>query len=102
MVKFWENPIGLGVSSFKTALPQRLQREDLPSLLERVKRSDEQEVKSIYKHYSRNYLEALEKYKDKPNHWKQLSEAHKVALSLHEVEAGLKLADLKSHAKGSL
>ncbi|KAI3831994.1 hypothetical protein MKX03_006368 [Papaver bracteatum] len=60
--------IGEGVSIFKSALLGRLERDDLPSLMGRVKRSDEEEIKSILKHYSRNYLEALEKYKDKPNH----------------------------------
>ncbi|XP_011649402.2 callose synthase 5 [Cucumis sativus] len=51
---------GRGVRQFKTALSQRLERDNASSLASRVKETDATEIEAFYQQYYNNYLTALE------------------------------------------
>ncbi|CAL0326298.1 unnamed protein product [Lupinus luteus] len=73
---------GRGVRQFKTALLQRLERENDTTLAGRVK-SDAREMQSFYQHYYRKYIEALQNAADKDR--AQLTKAYQTAAVLFEV-----------------
>ncbi|OVA03160.1 Glycosyl transferase [Macleaya cordata] len=75
---------GRGVRQFKTALLQRLERENDPTLMGRVKKSDAREMQSYYQHYYKKYIEALQKAADKADR-AQLTKAYQTAAVLFEV-----------------
>ncbi|RZC84846.1 hypothetical protein C5167_047628 [Papaver somniferum] len=94
---------GRGVSSYKSALLQRLEREDIPTLTGRVKKTDAREIKSFYKQYHRNFMEALQKADDKDDLtelrkvWQTVGVLYEVCKSVNlkhavQVADGLKLA----------
>ncbi|XP_050944379.1 callose synthase 1 isoform X4 [Cucumis melo] len=73
---------GRGVSQFKTALLQRLERENVTTLAERQK-SDAREMQSFYRHYYNKYIKALNEA-DKADR-AQLTKVYKTAAILFEV-----------------
>ncbi|KAE8718759.1 Callose synthase 4 [Hibiscus syriacus] len=75
---------GRGVRQFKTALLQRLERENDPTLQGRVKTSDAREMQSFYQHYYKKYIEALTNAADKADR-AQLTKAYQTANVLFEV-----------------
>ncbi|TYJ21863.1 hypothetical protein E1A91_A08G090700v1 [Gossypium mustelinum] len=75
---------GRGVRQFKTALLQRLERENDPTLQGRVKKSDAREMQSFYQHYYKKYIEALTNAADKADR-AQLTKAYQTANVLFEV-----------------
>ncbi|KAG1359508.1 putative Callose synthase 3 [Cocos nucifera] len=75
---------GRGVRQFKTALLQRLERENDPTLKGRVKQSDAREMQSFYQHYYRKYIQALQNAADKADR-AQLTKAYQTAAVLFEV-----------------
>ncbi|KAJ9153387.1 hypothetical protein P3X46_026832 [Hevea brasiliensis] len=75
---------GRGVRQFKTALLQRLERENDPTLKGRVKRSDAREMQSFYQHYYKKYIQALQNAADKADR-AQLTKAYQTANVLFEV-----------------
>ncbi|KAK1390765.1 1,3-beta-glucan synthase [Heracleum sosnowskyi] len=75
---------GRGVRQFKTALLQRLERENDPTLMGRVKKSDAREMQSFYQHYYKKYIQALQNAADKADR-EQLTKAYKTANVLFEV-----------------
>ncbi|KAL8241406.1 hypothetical protein R6Q59_014760 [Mikania micrantha] len=75
---------GRDVRQFKTALLQRLERDNDPSLMRRVKKSDALEMKSFYKHYYSKYIQALQNADNKADH-AQLTKAYQTASVLFEV-----------------
>ncbi|KAG5227575.1 callose synthase [Salix suchowensis] len=76
---------GRGVRQFKTALLQRLERENDPTLRGRVKKSDSREMQSFYQHYTKNtskhYIMLLIKLTGNA----QLTKAYQTANVLFEV-----------------
>uniref|UniRef100_A0A7N0T997 1,3-beta-glucan synthase n=1 Tax=Kalanchoe fedtschenkoi TaxID=63787 RepID=A0A7N0T997_KALFE len=78
------NSSGRGVRQFKTALLQRLERENDPTLMGRVKRSDAREMQSFYQHYYKKYIQALQRTADKADR-AQLTKAYQTANVLFEV-----------------
>ncbi|ONK73450.1 uncharacterized protein A4U43_C04F31620 [Asparagus officinalis] len=75
---------GRGVRQFKTALLQRLERENDPTLMGRVKKSDAREMQSFYQHYYKKYIQALQNAADKADR-AQLTKAYQTAAVLFEV-----------------
>lgn len=75
---------GRGVRQFKTALLQRLERENDPTLKGRVKQSDAREMQSFYQLYYKKYIQALQKVADKADR-AQLTKAYQTAAVLFEV-----------------
>ncbi|KAA8528138.1 hypothetical protein F0562_035611 [Nyssa sinensis] len=75
---------GRGVRQFKTALLQRLERENDPTLMGRVKKSDAREMQSFYQHYYKRYIQALQNSTDKADR-AQLTKAYQTANVLFEV-----------------
>ncbi|XAR60428.1 1,3-beta-glucan synthase [Bertholletia excelsa] len=75
---------GRGVRQFKTALLQRLERENDPTLMGRVKKSDAREMQSFYQHYYKKYIQALHNAADKADR-AQLTKAYQTANVLFEV-----------------
>ncbi|GKV12590.1 hypothetical protein SLEP1_g23715 [Rubroshorea leprosula] len=78
------NTSGRGVHQFKTALLQRLERENDPTLMGRVKKSDAREMQDFYQQYYRKYIQALQNAVDKADR-AQLSKAYQTANVLFEV-----------------
>ncbi|KAK9273438.1 hypothetical protein L1049_018248 [Liquidambar formosana] len=68
---------GRGVRQFKTALLQRLERDNDLTLMGRVKKSDALEMQSFYQHYYKKYTQALQNA--------QLTKAYQTANALFEV-----------------
>ncbi|XP_026413882.1 callose synthase 3-like isoform X3 [Papaver somniferum] len=97
---------GRGVRQFKTALLQRLERENDPTLMGRVKKSDAREMQSFYQQYYKKYIEALQKAADKADR-AQLTKAYQTAAVLFEVLKAVNLtqavevddAILEAHTK---
>ncbi|KAK9061500.1 hypothetical protein SSX86_018682 [Deinandra increscens subsp. villosa] len=75
---------GRGVRQFKTALLQRLERENDPTLIGRMKKSDAREMQSFYRHYYAKYIQALQSAADKADR-AQLTKAYQTANVLFEV-----------------
>ncbi|GAV68223.1 hypothetical protein CFOL_v3_11726, partial [Cephalotus follicularis] len=75
---------GRGVRQFKTALLQRQERENDPTLMGRVKKSDAREMQSFYQHYYKKYIQALQNTADKLDR-AQLTKAYQTANVLFEV-----------------
>ncbi|KAL3616027.1 Callose synthase 3 [Castilleja foliolosa] len=75
---------GRGVRQFKTALLQRLERENDPTLMGRVKNSDGREMQSFYQHYYKKYIQTLQNTADKADR-AQLTKANQTANVLFEV-----------------
>ncbi|XP_020963948.1 callose synthase 2 [Arachis ipaensis] len=73
---------GRGVRQFKTALLQRLERENDTTLQGRVK-SDAREMQNFYQHYYKKYIQALQNAADKDR--AQLTKAYQTAAVLFEV-----------------
>ncbi|XP_076925795.1 callose synthase 5-like [Bidens hawaiensis] len=78
-----QSSIGRGVRQFKTALLQRLERDDAPSVAARVKKTDAREIESFYKQYYENYVKALDQGEKADR--AQLGKAYQVAGVLFEV-----------------
>ncbi|XP_068337906.1 callose synthase 3-like [Pyrus communis] len=74
---------GRGVRQFKTALLQRLERENDPTLMGRVKKSDAREMQSFYHHYYKKYIQALSNTHKADR--AQLTKAYQTANVLFEV-----------------
>ncbi|KAG2327701.1 hypothetical protein Bca52824_010429 [Brassica carinata] len=74
---------GRGVRQFKTALLQRLERENETTLAGRQK-SDAREMQSFYQHYYKKYIQALLNAADKADR-AQLTKAYQTAAVLFEV-----------------
>ncbi|XP_078163571.1 callose synthase 3-like [Carex rostrata] len=75
---------GRGVRQFKTALRQRLEKESDPSLVGKVRESDARLMKSFYKQYYRDYIQARQNVVDKADR-ARLTEAYQTATVLFEV-----------------
>ncbi|KAK9078560.1 hypothetical protein SSX86_002617 [Deinandra increscens subsp. villosa] len=82
---------GRGVRQFKTALLQRLERENDPTLMRR-KQSDSREMQSFYQHYYSKYIQALQNAADKANRV-QLTKAYQTASILFEVLKAVNLTE---------
>ncbi|GMY22214.1 callose synthase 1-like isoform X2 [Fagus crenata] len=74
---------GRGVRQFKTALLQRLEREN-ETTLEGKAKSDAREMQSFYQHYYKKYIQALQSAADKHDR-AQLTKAYQTAAVLFEV-----------------
>ncbi|KAK7401550.1 hypothetical protein VNO78_13118 [Psophocarpus tetragonolobus] len=73
---------GRGVRQFKTALLQRLEKENVTTY-EGRKKSDAREMQTFYRQYYQKYIEALDKAADKDR--AQLTKAYQTAAVLFEV-----------------
>ncbi|XP_058067565.1 callose synthase 5 [Magnolia sinica] len=74
---------GRGVRQFKTALLQRLERDNTPSLAARVKKTDAREIESFYQQYYEHYVRALDQGEQADR--AQLGKAYQTAGVLFEV-----------------
>ncbi|CAH9142883.1 unnamed protein product [Cuscuta epithymum] len=74
---------GRGVRQFKTALLQRLERDNASSLASRVKKTDAREIESFYKQYYEQYVQALNEGEQADR--AQLGKAYQTAGVLFEV-----------------
>ncbi|KAI8540658.1 hypothetical protein RHMOL_Rhmol08G0003600 [Rhododendron molle] len=74
---------GRGVRQFKTALLQRLERDNASSLASRVKKTDAREIESFYRQYYEHYVRALDKGEQADR--AQLGKAYQTAGVLFEV-----------------
>ncbi|XP_049933320.1 callose synthase 5-like [Nymphaea colorata] len=74
---------GRGVRQFKTALLQRLERDNSPSLAARLKKSDAREIESFYQQYYEHYVRALDQGEQADR--VQLGKAYQTAGVLFEV-----------------
>ncbi|PIA43604.1 hypothetical protein AQUCO_01900181v1 [Aquilegia coerulea] len=74
---------GRGVRQFKTALLQRLERDNASSLASRVKKSDAREIESFYQQYYEHYVRALDRGEQADR--AQLGKAYQTAGVLFEV-----------------
>nr|XP_043609266.1 callose synthase 2-like [Erigeron canadensis] len=81
---------GRGVRQFKTALLQRLEREDATTLAGRTK-SDAREMQSFYRHYYGKYIQALQNA-DKADRTR-LTKAYQTAAVLFEVLKAVNLTE---------
>jgi callose synthase len=75
---------GRGVRQFKTALLQRLERENDPTLKGRVHQSDAREMQRFYREYYKKYIQALQNAADKADR-ALLTKAYQTAAVLFEV-----------------
>eukprot|EP00252_Welwitschia_mirabilis_P024085 TRINITY_DN6_c2_g1_i1.p1 TRINITY_DN6_c2_g1~~TRINITY_DN6_c2_g1_i1.p1 ORF type:complete len:1930 (-),score=301.24 TRINITY_DN6_c2_g1_i1:544-6333(-) len=75
---------GRGVRQFKTALLQRLERDQEASLKSRKHKSDAREIQNFYAQYYKDYVNALESDVDKANR-AELTKAYNTAAVLFEV-----------------
>ncbi|XP_044983071.1 callose synthase 3-like isoform X2 [Hordeum vulgare subsp. vulgare] len=75
---------GRGVRQFKTALLQRLERENEPTLTGRAQKSDAREIQTFYRHYYKKYIQALQNASDQGDR-SQLTKAYQTANVLFEV-----------------
>ncbi|CAI9103237.1 OLC1v1001686C1 [Oldenlandia corymbosa var. corymbosa] len=82
---------GRGVRQFKTALLQRLERENETTLAGRTK-SDAREMQSFYRQYYRKYIEALQNAADKADR-ARLTKAYQTAAVLFEVLRAVNLTE---------
>ncbi|XP_058179707.1 callose synthase 3-like [Rhododendron vialii] len=82
---------GRGVRQFKTALLQRLEKENETTLQGRTK-SDAREMQSFYQHYYRKYIEALQNAADKEDR-ARLTKAYQTAAVLFEVLKAVNLTE---------
>ncbi|CAH9092140.1 unnamed protein product [Cuscuta europaea] len=82
---------GRGVRQFKTALLQRLERENESTLAGRTKR-DAREMQSFYQHYYRKYIQALQNAADKADRVR-LTKAYQTAAVLFEVLKAVNLTE---------
>ncbi|CAN6459738.1 unnamed protein product [Victoria cruziana] len=74
---------GRGVRQFKTALLQRLERDNSPSLAARSKKSDAREIESFYQQYYEQYVRALDQGEQADR--VQIGKAYQTAGVLFEV-----------------
>ncbi|GLT82337.1 hypothetical protein SLE2022_007240 [Rubroshorea leprosula] len=86
------NCSGRGVCQFKTALLQRLERENDPTLMGRVKNCDAREMQDFYQQYYRKYIQALQNAIDKADR-AQLTKAYQTANVLFEVLKAVNLTE---------
>lgn len=75
---------GRGVRQFKTALLQRLERDAVPTMMARKKKSDAREMSSFYQGYYEQYVKALDATADKADR-AALTKAYQTAAILFEV-----------------
>eukprot|EP00267_Zea_mays_P042894 XP_020394929.1 uncharacterized protein LOC100502361 isoform X3 [Zea mays] len=75
---------GRGVRQFKTALLQRLERENEPTLMGRGQKSDAREIQTFYHSYYKKYIQALQNASDQLDR-AQLTKAYQTAAILFEV-----------------
>ncbi|XP_073000931.1 callose synthase 3-like [Typha latifolia] len=75
---------GRGVRQFKTALLQRLERENDPTLMGRVNINDAREMRGFYQEYYKKYVQALQSGSEKADR-AQLTKAYQTAAVLFEV-----------------
>ncbi|KAG6470927.1 hypothetical protein ZIOFF_072015 [Zingiber officinale] len=74
---------GRGVRQFKTGLLQRLERDNTPSLANRVKKSDAREIESFYQQYYERYVRSLDEREQADRD--QIGKAYQTASVLFEV-----------------
>ncbi|KAJ3682000.1 hypothetical protein LUZ60_014573 [Juncus effusus] len=85
---------GRGVRQFKTALLQRLEKENEPTLQGRAQKSDAREMKNFYQQYYKKYIQALQTAGDKADRH-QITKAYQTANVLFEVLRAVNLQNLQ-------
>nr|CAD1835254.1 unnamed protein product [Ananas comosus var. bracteatus] len=75
---------GRGCASIQDSVLQRLERENDPTLMGRVKKSDAREMQSFYLQYYKKYIQALKNAADRADR-AQLTKAYQTAAVLFEV-----------------